>query len=143
MDNKANQPANPYSLISTMFCSYFCCIDRIIIILTKSNFSRAQLVPVARSVTCFQSYMGRSRKFCQGPDVVFLFVCFFCLVINIFHRGPYRPPSRSNLTQGVQLLLEGDPYRNLSLLVIFQGGGGSGPPVPTLDLPMVLPGHRP
>ena len=26
---------------------------------------------------------------------------------KVFHRGPYRPPSRSNWTHGVQLLLEG------------------------------------
>ena len=28
-------------------------------------------------------------------------------VINTFHRGPYEPPSRSNRTKGVPLLLEG------------------------------------
>ena len=36
----------------------------------------------------------------------------FFLVINIFHRGPYEPPFRSNWTQGVQLLLNGGLYQN-------------------------------
>ena len=42
-----------------------------------------------------------------GPDNVFFFVK------NVFHREPYGPPSRSNWTQGVQLLFEGCPYQNL------------------------------
>ena len=29
----------------------------------------------------------------------------FILVINVFHRGPYRPPSRNNWTQGVPMFL--------------------------------------
>ena len=33
------------------------------------------------------------------------------LVINVFYRGAYGPHSKSNKTQGVQLLLEeGSPY---------------------------------
>ena len=32
-------------------------------------------------------------------------------VINIFHRGQYSPPSWSSWTHGVQLLLEGGPYK--------------------------------
>ena len=32
------------------------------------------------------------------------------LVIVVFHRGPYEPPSRSNWTHRVQLFLEGGPY---------------------------------
>ena len=40
----------------------------------------------------------------------------FFFVINIFHRGPYKPPSRSKAigpkgSQGVQLLLEGSLYQ--------------------------------
>ena len=38
-----------------------------------------------------------------GPDYVFL-------VITVFYRGPYEPPSRSNWTHRVQLFLEGGPY---------------------------------
>ena len=36
----------------------------------------------------------------------------FCFnhVINLFYRGLYGPPSRSNWTQWAQLLLEGDPF---------------------------------
>ena len=42
---------------------------------------------------------GESRQRRGGsPDNVFL-------VPNVFHRGPYDPPSRSNLSHGVQLLL--------------------------------------
>ena len=51
----------------------------------------------------------------------------------------YRPPSRSYWTQWVQLLLEGCPYQiskeNHNNLWF---SSGDGPPVPTLDLPMLL-----
>ena len=33
------------------------------------------------------------------------------LVIDVFHRGPYGPPSRGKRTQGVQLLIERVPYQ--------------------------------
>ena len=33
----------------------------------------------------------------------------YFLLINVFHRGPYEPPSRRNRTHGVKLLLQGDP----------------------------------
>ena len=33
------------------------------------------------------------------------------LVINVFYRGPYEPPSRGVWGHGVQLLLEGGPYQ--------------------------------
>ena len=49
-----------------------------------------------------QRTCAEPEKFRQGwgPDI-----------INVFHRGPYVPHSRSNWTpRGVQLLLEGDPY---------------------------------
>ena len=42
----------------------------------------------------------------EGPDNVF----FSFLVINVFYRGSYEPPSRSNW---VQLLFEGGPYQYL------------------------------
>ena len=48
--------------------------------------------------------LGTDENFRQGgPDNVMF------LVINIFHRGSYKPPSRSNWTQGVQLLFEEGP----------------------------------
>ena len=42
-----------------------------------------------------------------NPSVggVLTMICF--KGINVFHRWPYAPPSRSNWTQGVQLLPEG------------------------------------
>ena len=53
-----------------------------------------------------------------GPENFFLF-----LVIIAFHKGPYGPPSRSNWTQKVQLLLKGfrtsiskETYCNLRFL---------------------------
>ena len=52
--------------------------------------------------------MGGSRKFRQGgPDNI---VIFFS-IINIFHREPNEPPSRSNWTHWVQSLLEGYLYQ--------------------------------
>ena len=55
------------------------------------------------------------------------------LAIKVFHRGPYGPPSTSDWTQGiqlilgVQLLLEGSVHVNTSKktyqLVIFKGDG--------------------
>ena len=43
--------------------------------------------------------MGGSRNFCRGgggggPDNVFL------VDINVFHRGPYEPPSRAFVPMG-------------------------------------------
>ena len=38
----------------------------------------------------------------EGPDNSFL-------AINVFHRGPYKPPLRM-CREGVQLLLKGGPY---------------------------------
>ena len=39
-----------------------------------------------------------------GPKIIFL-------AINLFHNGSSGPPSRSNWTRGVRLLLEGGPYQ--------------------------------
>ena len=55
------------------------------------------------------------------------------LVINVFHRGPYGPPLRSNWAKGFRLLLERGPYQQL--FFIFRGGWGGGGPDP-----MPLPG---
>ena len=52
-----------------------------------------------------------------GPENIF--------VINISHRGPNGPPSRSNWTKGVQLLLEGSVpvfLRKHIATCDFQGG---------------------
>ena len=52
--------------------------------------------------------MGGSRKFCQGsPDNVFF------SVINVFQRGLYGHPSRSDWTLCVQSLLKGGQYEEL------------------------------
>ena len=60
---------------------------------------------------------------------------FSFLVINIFHRGPYEPPSRNKWTRGAHLLLEGvrtSIFKETYSHVIFQGGGGgSGPHSPS------------
>ena len=42
----------------------------------------------------------QSQKICQGGDILKTFI-----VNNIFHIGSYRPFLSSNLTQGVQMLL--------------------------------------
>ena len=66
-----------------------------------------------------------------GPEVLFSNQHIF--------MGHYGPPSRSNWTQWVQLLLEGSPYQNfkgnLWPLLIFQGGGGGGPDMKMIYAP--------
>ena len=61
---------------------------------------------------------SRKLRWVGGPDIF--------LVISIFHRGPYRPTSRSNWTLWVQLLLERGPYQyfygNKKQIVIIQVG---------------------
>ena len=63
------------------------------------------------------------------------------LVINVFHRGPYEPPSRNNWTQGVQFLLEKGLVLvfldNIEPLTIFQGWGFKPLPSP-LGPPMLI-----
>ena len=61
---------------------------------------------------------------------------FFVVVINVFHRGPYGPPIRRNMSRWVQSPLEwvslpeiqSQPIATYDLL-----GGASGPPVSPLD----------
>ena len=76
--------------------------------------------------------MCESRKFSQGVLKTFLFII-------VFHRGRYEPPSRSNWTQGVQLLLEG-VHTSISKEHLatcdFSGGWGFRTPCPPLDPPM-------
>ena len=50
---------------------------------------------------------------------------------HVYYRGSYGPPSRSNWTQGVQLLLEGGPYQFSNETysnLWFSGGRGQYPP---------------
>ena len=56
----------------------------------------------------------------------------YFLVINVFHRGPYGPPLRSNWTLG-PIASRGWSVlgflRNHIANCVLLGGGGSGPPV--------------
>ena len=60
-------------------------------------------------------------------------VIFIPSVINIFHRGPYRPPSTSNLTQGGPIASRWGPvplYQIFYSCDFRRGVGGSRPPCP-------------
>ena len=76
-------------------------------------------------------YMRGSTKFRQGSWIF--------LVLNLFQKGPYGPPARSNWTRWVQLLLEVGSvpvfWRKPIVTCDFNGvgGGGGGPTVSPLD----------
>ena len=58
----------------------------------------------------------------KGGVLKAFFVCFVFSHQHIFHRSPYEPPSRSNWTLWVQLLLErGRPYQYFSHLLQIRG----------------------
>ena len=70
--------------------------------------------------------MHGSSKFSQrGPGNVFFFLFFLSfLVINIFHRGPYGPPLRSNWTNGsncISMAASTCILRKHSATCFFQG----------------------
>ena len=75
--------------------------------------------------------MRDQENFVSGcPDNVFL-------VINIFPRWPYEPPSRGIWGQCVKLLLEGAVPVFLRVHIsTYDFPEGIGTPVPPLDLPM-------
>ena len=70
--------------------------------------------------------MGASRKF-DNVFSCFFFVCLF-LVINVFRRGSYEPPSRSKESncfwRVVRIYISKETYTKLRC------SGGSGPSVP-------------
>ena len=76
--------------------------------------------------------MGGSRKF------------HHFLVVNVFHRGPYEPPFRSNWTPWSSRFLRGSVPEFLRKPIAtcgFPGGGGGGgldPLSPTLEMSMLL-----
>ena len=70
---------------------------------------KTELVKHRQSDTTSTETMCGSRKFRQGVLKTFL-------VINVFHREPYGPPSRSNwdvLADGVRTRISKETYSNL------------------------------
>ena len=67
-----------------------------------------QYVQVLPIIDILSTFMGGSRKFCQGgPDNIFL--------VKVFHRGPYEPSVRTSL----EMQLGGPPLDPPMTLILY------------------------